>query len=151
MNNPDYVALMDIAGNPGTPVPLRALPLFRSLQAELRRFDLDDGHLEIAYTTTDEHVQGHGLVAGGIIGTMLDFALSLPVLGVLPNETPFGTVGYTINLLSALRPGPVLAEGWIDRRGGRFAFTSARLTHENSDKPIIATGTSILSIGGGKS
>lgn len=146
MSNPDYAALHQVAREPSVAVALDSLPLFRSLSAELRAFDAESGQLTIGFAPTEAHLQGFGAVAGGIVGTMLDFAMSLPVLGTLPPRTPFATVSYTINLIGALRPGPVLAQGRIERRGTRIAFTSARLITEDADARLVATGVSTLTI-----
>lgn len=146
MTNPDYAALMRIADEPGTPLPLATLPLFRSLSAELRSFDRSTGRLTMGFTTTGEHVQGFGVVAGGVVGTILDFAMSLPILGTLSPGTPFATTTYAVNLIAALRPGPVVAESWIERSGTRVAFTAARIVADDTGARLIATGTSTLAI-----
>lgn len=140
--NPDYVLLQQVAGD-GAPRALNTLPLFVDLGAEIVAFDSGEGALTLAFTPGERHLQGLGVVAGGVIGTMLDFALSLPLLGTLPPGTPFATASYSVNLIAALKPGRVIAEGRIDRRGARLAFTSATL--KSADR-LVATATSTLAI-----
>lgn len=142
MSNPDYELLQAVARD-GSRRALTARPIFVDLGAEVVAFDADSGALTLAFVVGEQHLQGHGVVAGGVIGTMLDFAMSLPVLGTLPPMTPFATATYSVNLIAALKPGPVIAEGRIDRIGSRLAFTSATLM---SGDRLVANASSTIVI-----
>jgi acyl-CoA thioesterase len=49
-----------------------------------------------------------------------------------------------ISFFRAANPGPVIAEGWVERAGGRITFAEGLL--RTPDGEIIAKGTSTLSM-----
>jgi acyl-coenzyme A thioesterase PaaI-like protein len=147
VSNPDYELLIEIAdGRARAPRPMRGRPLLEDLGAELVSFDRSTGRVDLAFVPTERPLQGHGVVAGGVVGSMLDIAMSLPVLGVLERDTPFATASFTVNLMSAVRPGRVLASGWIERRGAKAAFCAARLTSADGRPGTLATASSTVLI-----
>jgi acyl-coenzyme A thioesterase PaaI-like protein len=148
MSNPDYELLRELAasGEAPAPRPLRGRALFEDLEAWLTGFDRAAGRVDMTFTATGRHLQGGGVVAGGVIGTMLDIAMALPVLGVLDPGAGFATASFTVNLMAAVKPGPVLAQGWIERRGSRVAFCAACLRSADERQGTLATAASTILI-----
>jgi acyl-coenzyme A thioesterase PaaI-like protein len=150
VSNPDYDLLAESAatGAEARMRPMRTRALLTDLAAELVCFDRPAGRVQLAFTPAERHLQGHGVVAGGVIGSMLDIAMSLPVSGVLESQALFATASFSVNLMAAVRPGRVLASGWIERRGAKLAFCAARLMSAEVDRRLLATSTSTVILSG---
>jgi acyl-coenzyme A thioesterase PaaI-like protein len=146
MSNPDYLLLHESTAAGAPARALRTRPILEDLAAELVSFDCGSGKIEMAFTPAQRHLQGHGVVAGGVVGSMLDIAMSLPVLGVLEAETLFATASFNVNLMAAVEPGRVLVSGWIERLSTKVAFCAARMTSADGKRSILATGASTIVI-----
>ncbi len=127
------------------PIPFDANPMARALGAELRAADLQAGTVELAFTPDPLFIQGTGVLQGGAVTAMLDFAMAFATLAHLP----VGGSCATVNLNTAfLRPAPqgrYIAVGEVERRGRQLAFTHARLLREE-DRAVVATATSTLAL-----
>src|SRR5947209_15507523 len=53
------------------------------------------------------------IVHGGVIFTLADTAMSMALLSLIPEGTPFGTIEAKINYLLPVRGGELLAEGSV--------------------------------------
>lgn len=143
--NPDQVLLDRIAREPGAAIRLETSPLFVALAAELLAYDPENGRLSMAYTAGPEFFQGAGVVQGGIVGTMLDYAMGMALIGRLASGQAPATTAYTVNLIAPLRSERVIAEAVIDRASKRAAFLSARLVFAETGG-LVATASSAAMI-----
>ena len=99
---------------------------------------------ELRFEPGVEHLQGAGNVQGGVVATMLDFALAFAVSARLPAAQTHATVSLTVNYIRAVGPGPVTVIAEVDRVGKRLGFAGARLSTTNGD--VSATATAIMAI-----
>lgn len=101
--------------------------------------------MELAFAPDPLFIQGTGVLQGGAVTAMLDFAMAFATLAHLP----VGGSCATVNLNTAfLRPAPqgrYIAVGEVERRGRQLAFTHARLLREE-DRAVVATATSTLAL-----
>ena len=143
--NPDQALIHRFIEGGGKPIPFDANPMARALGAELRAADLETGTVELAFAPESLFIQGTGVLQGGAVTAMLDFAMAFATLANLP----MGASCATVNLNTAfLRPAPqgrYLAFGAVDRRGKQLAFTQARLLRSD-DQQVMATATSTLAV-----
>jgi uncharacterized protein (TIGR00369 family) len=143
--NPDQALIHRFLAQPDQPLAFDANPMAIALGSQLLRVDAQAGIVELAFTPAPLFIQGTGVLQGGAVTAMLDFAMAFATLAHLP-------VGYscaTVNLNTAfLRPAPqgrYLAVGEVERRGRALAFTHARLLRAE-DRQVVATATSTLAV-----
>ncbi len=143
--NPDQALIHRFIDGGGRAMPFDANPMARALGAELRAADLATGTVELAFAPDPLFIQGTGVLQGGAVTAMLDFAMAFATLAQLP----VGASCATVNLNTAfLRPAPqgrYIAVGEVERRGKQIAFTYARLLRE-ADRQVVATATSTLAV-----
>jgi acyl-CoA thioesterase len=84
-------------------------------------------------------------VQGGAVSAMLDFAMAAAIMTTLDDHVHFATASLTVSFLAAVKPGPLLADGEVDRIGRRNGFARASLRAESGDT-ILATASSVLTI-----
>ena len=115
-------------------------PLARDLSAELLEADAAQGTAVLAFAASARFVQGAQVLQGGIIATLLDFAMAFAAHARLaPEERAFATATLTVNLLRAAPPGRYLARGRIVRAGTRVMFAEAELASESGASVARAT------------
>ena len=143
--NPDQALIHRFVNGGSRPMAFDANPMARALGAELRAADLVAGTVELAFAPDPLFIQGTGVLQGGAVTAMLDFAMAFATLAQLP----VGASCATVNLNTAfLRPAPqgrYIAVGEVERRGKQIAFTHARLLRE-ADRQVVATATSTLAV-----
>jgi len=143
--NPDQALIRRFMEGDGQPLLFDANPLACALHAELRAADAQTGRASLAFDPDPLFLQGAGMLQGGVLAAMLDFAMAYALL----TQMPIGGACTTINMSTAyLRPAPLgryLAHGEIERRGRQIAFTRAQLLRED-DGRVVATGTSTLAL-----
>ena len=143
--NPDQALIHRLVAGGGRPLPFDVNPMARALGTELRAADLAAGTVTLAFDPDPLFIQGTGVVQGGALAAMLDFAMAFATLAHLP----VGGSCATVNLNTAfLRPAPqgrYIAVGEVERRGRQLAFTHARLLREE-DRAVVATATSTLAL-----
>ena len=128
------------------PCPLtRAGPLALELKGELVDVDLEAGSTVSAYEVDERFTQGAGVVQGGIVTVMLDYAMALAGFTRVAKGKTFGTVSLTTQYLKPVTPGRYRATGRLDRAGARMMFVSAELRREG-DGALVATACSVMAI-----
>jgi uncharacterized protein (TIGR00369 family) len=142
MPNPDRARLDYLIRNGA--VPFDSNPFARALRGEFVDIDPEAGSLTIAYQPGADFVQGNGVFAGGAVAAMLDFALGLCPVPMLPVDKTTATASLTISYLRAAKPGRFIVRACVEKLGKRNAFTRATLA--DAQGLAIATGLSVVSI-----
>ena len=100
-------------------------PLLAHLGATVVRVDQEEAVLHC--TATPELLQGAGVVAGGVIATLLDEAMAHAALARL-GEVRIATVEMSVRYFSPVRLGDTLAaRAWMYREGSRMLALEAEL------------------------
>lgn len=120
-------------------------PLAESLKAEILDMDAASGTASLAFEPSDRFLQGGGVIHGGIVSTMLDYALAMAGFSRLPPGKSFGTVSLTVHFLKPVMPGRQIVKARIDRLGSTMLFASAELAREGHEQPL-ATATAVMAI-----
>jgi len=131
----------------GRPMLFDANPMARALRTELRAADGQAGRVTLAFDPDPLFTQGRGMLQGGALTAMLDFAMAYAVLAQLPLGTSCTTVNLSTTFLRPAQPGRYVALGEVQRRGRQLAFTQARLIREQDGK-TVTTATSTLALMG---
>jgi uncharacterized protein (TIGR00369 family) len=141
-DNPDRALLRRFNGSP---LPFDTNPLGIALKAKILSLDAASGRIRLAFHPGPEFIQGHGVVQGGIVATMLDFAAALAVLSRLAESQTAVTATLTVSFMSAVRVGPLVATGIVERSGRRMAFARAEIQREG-EQEILATASEVMTI-----
>lgn len=141
--NPDQALLKRFLAAPATPVAIDSNPLGTALRAKL--LERKGATLQIAFEPGQQFLQGNGVVQGGIVTTMLDMAAAFAVLATLPDDRTAATASLTVSFLSAVRPGPLLVTGLVERAGRRLMFARAQL-ESAPDGALLATASVVMSV-----
>ena len=124
---------------------LRAGPLALQMRAELLQVDLQAGSTLSAYQPGEAFTQGAGVIQGGVVAAMLDYAMALAGFTRIAHGKSFGTVSLTTQFLRPVTPGRYLALGRLDRAGSRMMYASAELRADGSPG-LLATACCVMAI-----
>lgn len=141
-DNPDRRALTEFREGNGGSVAMVSSPLLAALGCRIE--SAGEGHVQLSFIPTDAFVQGNGVVAGGIVATMLDFALAFAGLTTCAQGENAVSIGLNVCFLGPVKAGRVTVDASLASAGFRVAQAEARLTGE--DGRLLATATSALAM-----
>ncbi|MEM5427710.1 PaaI family thioesterase [Cupriavidus oxalaticus] len=146
--NTDQAVIRRFQARPDTPCPVDSNSMAIALGARLVRID-EEGAVTLSFSPEPLFIQGAGVLQGGAVSAMLDFAMAFAVLAALPD----GRTCATVNLATAfLRPAPrgdYLAVGRIERKGSAVAFAQSVLMPVDAPARLVASASSTLMLGAG--
>lgn len=143
--NADKSLLKRFLANPGTPMDVDSNPLTKALRCRILSADPENGVVHVAFEPGDEFLQGNNVIQGGIVATMLDFAMAFAAMAVLPEGQGGTTTSMTVSYLRPVKPGRLEAVGTLDKKGRSVLFARAELRPEGGGD-LLATATSVLSV-----
>ncbi|WP_095059461.1 PaaI family thioesterase [Pseudomonas sp. Irchel s3f7] len=142
MDNPDRALLENLIKNQDFGVPLDMTPGLRELGAQLVKGE--PGALELSFNVSDRSIQGNGVISGGTLATMLDYAMAYAVLSKLKVGKTCATTSITINMQAAVRPSLLRVIGVVDRVGRQVAFARSEI-YDDSNR-LVANSTATFFI-----
>jgi uncharacterized protein (TIGR00369 family) len=83
-----------------------------------------------------------GVVQGGFVTGWIDAAMAHAAMATAGEGVTPMSLEIKVSFFAPVRPGPVVAEGWIERRGRKTCFCEGRLL--DSDGKVLAKGTSTI-------
>ncbi|CCH49579.1 PaaI family thioesterase [Pseudodesulfovibrio piezophilus] len=99
-------------------------PLFLSHGIEVESIAVDRAVLRLEVTSG--LIQGGGVVAGGIVASLLDGAMAHAVLGGNKQGEVASTIDMNVCFYHPVLNGEcITCEGWVDKRGSRIVFAGA--------------------------
>jgi len=140
--NQDRLAITRALAEGSRDIVLNTSPLLRALDCRL--VEGVPGKLTVSFRPGPDHLQGHGVVCGGIIATMLDFALAFATLSRLDDGDSAVSVALNVSYLGAVQPGLVNARAEVVTMGYRLAQAQAQLT--DVEGKLLATAQSPLAL-----
>lgn len=141
--NPDQELIHRFLKQLGKPLAIDSNPMSMALGSQLLRVDVADGVVELVFDPDPIFIQGTGVLQGGAITAMLDFAMAFATLAHLPIGQSCATVTLNTAFLRPAPKGRYLAVGEIERKGKSLVFTHAKLMR-SEDRVVVATATSTL-------
>ena len=135
MDNPDRALLEHLIANKDFGVPLDMTHGLRELEAHLVKGE--PGSLELSFNVSHRSTQGNGVVSGGTLATMLDYAMAYAVLSKLNAGKTCATTSITVTW----RPGNSQGSGsrrcctrsrWCSRKCTRLRGVTNRLRTQGS-------------------
>jgi acyl-CoA thioesterase len=120
-----------------TPAPTDDLQASLGLQ---RRVSVEGGRAILEYLAGAHMCHSGGVVQGGFVCGWIDAAMAHAVIAETGGEVTPMSLELKVSFFAPARPGLVIAEGWIERRGRSTAFLEGRLT--NAAGEVLAKGSS---------
>jgi uncharacterized protein (TIGR00369 family) len=142
--NPDLALALEFLEGNCRPLALTASPLQQALRGEIVGIDAAMGGAVLAFEPGAEFTQGNGVIQGGIVTTMLDFALAFAALVRAPADMSVSSVTLTVNFIKPALPGRMIARGTVIRMGSRMAFAEARIGPDDINP--VATATTVMAV-----
>jgi uncharacterized protein (TIGR00369 family) len=102
---------------------------------------VDEGTGRVLLDATDEHLNPHGTVHGGVLATMIDVAMGTAV-ATTGGESPV-TVSLTVTYLEPGRPGRLTATARVRKRGKRLIVVEAEVAQGDD---VVADALATFSV-----
>lgn len=103
------------------------------------------GELRLGFVAPPESTQGNGVIGGGTLASMLDMAMAMAMLSMLPPGRTCATINLSVNMMAAAQAGPLVATASVERVGRSVGFARASLFDASGER-LLASGTSALSV-----
>jgi uncharacterized protein (TIGR00369 family) len=101
-------------------------PTLQTTLGQVQVISNQDGRAEIEYEVGPQMCHSGGVAQGGFVCGWIDAAMAYASLSLLPDMTPM-SLELKVSYFAPARPGRVIAEGWIERRGRATCFAEGRL------------------------
>ena len=103
------------------------------------------GKITIAFEAKPEFCNLLGTVQGGMLAAMLDLVMSFAALATMGGPGwVVPTVDMTTHFLSPARPGPIVGEGAVVKKGRTITFMEGRLRDGHGKLLTTATASGTL-------
>ena len=106
---------------------LHAPPALATLGGTLVSFDEETGIAEMHFSADSSLCHSGDIVQGGFLAGMLDAAMAHAVFASLKSQVIVATLEIKVSYLEIARAGPIVARGWIRRKGKTISFLEAEL------------------------
>lgn len=106
-----------------------------------RRLSAGDGRALFALALRDDHLNPYGVVHGGVLYSLVDYAMGAALVSRLGDDERCATLELKINYLAPVSGGEVRAEAWVIARTKRVAVLEAHVRGETPSLLAVATGT----------
>jgi uncharacterized protein (TIGR00369 family) len=123
-----------------TPPP----PAAATLGWELLEIDPDAGTIKVAFQADERFLNPAGAIQGGFVSAMLDDTLGPALVATLPDGHFASTVDLHVQFLRPARPGRLVGEGRVVKRGKEVCFLAGELKGPDGRPVATATATSII-------
>ncbi len=96
------------------------------------------------FTGKPEMCHSGNVVQGGYVTAWIDSAMAHAAMLATEGALAPATLEIKVSFFRAANPGPVRAEGWVERLGRSIGFLEGRLTTLDGD--VLATATSTVKL-----
>jgi acyl-CoA thioesterase len=103
-----------------------------------------EGRARLEYEARANQCHSGGVVQGGFVTGWIDAAMAHSVIAVLGHDVTPMSLEIKVSFFAPVRPGRVIAEGWIERRGKKTAFVEGQLL--DLDGNVLAKGSSTVTL-----
>ncbi len=111
---------------------------------KLVSIDPDAGMIEVSFTATEQFLNPAGDVQGGFLAAMLDDTLGPALVATLGEGEWAPTIQLNVQFLRPAKPGELIGEGRVVRRGRDVAFLAGELRNAAGDVVATATASAIV-------
>jgi uncharacterized protein (TIGR00369 family) len=119
-------------------------PMANLVAAQL--VSVGDGEVHFRCTPDESAYNPLGMIHGGLLCTLLDFAAGASVHTLLPAGAGFSSIEIKVSYLKAMRAdtGEIQVDGHALRVGGRVAFAEAHARNTNGE--LVGHATSSIAV-----
>ena len=103
-----------------------------------------EGRAQLEYMAKPGMCHSGGVVQGGFVTGWIDAAMAHAVIAAMGDGITPMSLEIKVSFFAPVRPGLVVAEGWIERRGRKTAFLEGRLLDPQGN--VLAKGTSTATL-----
>ena len=103
-----------------------------------------EGRSRLEYEARANQCHSGGVVQGGFVTGWIDAAMAHAVIAVLGHDVTPMSLEIKVSFFAPVRPGRVIAEGWIERRGKKTAFVEGHLLDLGGN--VLAKGSSTVTL-----
>ena len=149
--NPDK-ALIErfIASGMSSPMAMDSNPMAVALGAEILTADRVAGEITMRFNPAELFVQGAGVLQGGALAAMADFAMAFAAMLKIRNDQSPSTTNLDTAFLRAAPRGPYRVIGKVEKAGRQIIFTSAHIFPEhNPARPVVSATSTLLVLDAG--
>ena len=108
---------------------------------QVRIVSWEGGRAVIEYEVGPQMCHSGGVAQGGFVCGWIDAAMAHASLSIAPEMTPM-SLELKVSYFAPARPGRVVAEGWIERRGRATCFAEGRLL--DPEGKVLAKASSTI-------
>lgn len=101
-------------------------PALHDTLGQVRIVSMEAGRAAIEYQVGPQMCHSGGVAQGGFVCGWIDAAMAHASMSLAPDLTPM-SLELKVSYFAPARPGRVVAEGWIERRGKATCFAEGRL------------------------
>ena len=112
--------------------------------AQRRIVRFEPGHAVIEYEVLPAMCHSGGVAQGGFVSGWIDAAMAHAVMAKHGFDRVPISLERKVSFYAPANPGRVLAEGWIEKGGGRTLFAEGRLT--SLDGRVLAKASSTIQL-----
>ena len=116
-------------------------PTLQSTLGQVRVIAEEPGRSVIEYQVGPQMCHSGGVAQGGFVCGWIDAAMAHASISLMPEMTPM-SLELKVSYFAPARPGPVVAEGWIERRGRATCFAEGRLV--DAEGKVLAKASSTI-------
>jgi acyl-CoA thioesterase len=116
-------------------------PTLQATLGQIRVVSSDAGRSVIEYECGPQMCHSGGVAQGGFVCAWIDSAMAHASISAAPEITPM-SLELKVSYFAPVRPGRVIAEGWIERRGRTTCFAEGRLL--DLDGLVLAKASSTI-------
>lgn len=109
---------------------------------EVVEVDDEAGRAVLRFICKPEMCHSGGVAQGGFVTGWLDSAMAHACIARYTTSYWIATLEIKVSFFHPTPPGPVIAEGWIERAGKQTVFTEGRLTDTSGE--ILAKASSTV-------
>lgn len=104
--------------------------------------DGETGRSVIEFTCRPDMCHSGGVAQGGFVSGWIDSAMAHACIARYTTDFWIATLEMKVSFFRPATPGPVIAEGWIERAGKQTVFTEGQLL--NTDGDVLAKASSTI-------
>lgn len=116
-------------------------PTLQATLGQVRIVSSEPGRTAIEYEVGPQMCHSGGVAQGGFVCGWIDAAMAHASISLMPEMTPM-SLEVKVSYFAPARPGRVVAEGWIERRGRATCFAEGRLL--DAEGKVLAKGSSTI-------
>ena len=99
------------------------------------------GRMKFQYQPNETMTNPKGFVQGGFVTAMLDDVMAPALISTCPPDTSVPTLEIKTSFIKGVKPGPVIAEGWIVQKARTIGFMAAELRSLEGELLASASAT----------